>query len=541
MCVVPALLRVCCLCIPVVVSAQSPHFDVAAVAVSPRMNWVKTWSNSPSGGYLSGDRYEFRRVTMLDLIGEAWDTATSRVYEGPNWIDYDRFEIVAKTKRGTPSDVLRLMLRTLLEDRFGLEVRIGTHPVPGYRLIRTKGEPKLKSSGEAGAEGCRTGNRIRYGGGERVAEGSITCRGATMDAVAFALAKVLSTPLVTPVVNATGIEGTWDLDLNYTEPSGDVEARNTVIADAVGRLGLAIEKAEIPEPSVTVVRVNELPTPDLEGTATALPPRPSPEFEVASLKLQSDGIGPSVPLRAELGGRVSAHAMPPATLVQQAWNLFSYQQVVGLPKSFLGDSVSANITIVAKAPEGLLPDIPAEANNRARDILYTMLRSLLIDRYKMKFHFEQRTVDGIVLAAAGRTKLTPADPSGRTGCRQDGQQQGRASLIVRVSCHNITMAEFAEQLQSFDPGITFPAQDATGLKGAWDFTFSYDTLARLVLPGTRSDQPPSGDGVGNASDPTGSMSLLEALPRQLGLKVATRKRSAQVLVIDSMLEKPVEN
>jgi len=315
-----------------------------------------------------------------------------------------------------------------------------------------------------------------------------------------------------------------------------------VIADAVGRLGLAIEKTEILMPSVTVVRVTQPRQPESYGIPSELPPQPSPEFEVASLKLQTDGHGPTAPLRAEAGGRVLAHAMPPAVLFQQAWNLFSWHQIVGLPKSFVNvNSVTSNITIVAKAPDGLLPDSPAEANRWSRDVMYAMLKSLLIDRYQVRFHFEQRMVDSIVLTATGKHGLTPADPSGRTGCRQVGQEQGGAVLIVKISCRNMTMAQFVEQLPSFDPDITFPAQDETGLKGAWDFTFSYDTLARRLLPGTRSGEPTGGDGSDAASDPTGSMSLLEALPKQLGLRATTQKRPGRVLVVDSMLNKPVEN
>ena len=44
-----------------------------------------------------------------------------------------------------------------------------------------------------------------------------------------------------------------------------------------------------------------------------------------------------------------------------------------------------------------------------------------------------------------------------------------------------------------------------------------------------------------ASDPTGAMSLFDAMSRQLGLKLEQQKRPAQVLVIDSIQRTPTEN
>ena len=127
----------------------------------------------------------------------------------------------------------------------------------------------------------------------------------------------------------------------------------------------------------------------------------------------------------QAGGRVTASGMPPGILIEQAWNVPSYEQIVGLPKSFSG-SVAKNITIVAKAPEGWFPEAAATANGEARDMLYAMLRTLLIDRYKMTFHFEDRPVDALTLTA-NKPKMTKADPANRTGCKRE-VSYGRGGL-----------------------------------------------------------------------------------------------------------------
>jgi uncharacterized protein (TIGR03435 family) len=44
-----------------------------------------------------------------------------------------------------------------------------------------------------------------------------------------------------------------------------------------------------------------------------------------------------------------------------------------------------------------------------------------------------------------------------------------------------------------------------------------------------------------ASDPSGAITLFEAINKQLGLKLELQKRPVQVLVIDHVEPKPTEN
>lgn len=99
--------------------ATRPAFDIADVHLSPRADWAKTVDNWMQGGTLANDRYQFRRATMVDLIRAAYNiNLHDEVYGGPGWLDYDRFEVVAKTKPGTSPATLRLMLQNLLAERF---------------------------------------------------------------------------------------------------------------------------------------------------------------------------------------------------------------------------------------------------------------------------------------------------------------------------------------------------------------------------------------------------------------------------------------
>ncbi|MGH9645544.1 MAG: TIGR03435 family protein, partial [Bryobacteraceae bacterium] len=496
--------------------AARPSFDIADVHPSPRADWVKNSTHVVQGGYLSGDRYELRRATMLDMIKVAYNIDADKVYGGPSWLDYDRFEVVAKTAPGTSPETLRRMLQTLLADRFGLVAKPGTQPVPGYILSKAKGDLKLKPAGATGDAGCRSTVMVSLVSLGSPGERSILCHDVTMESFATTLGRALSSPVANfSVVNSTGLEGTWDLDLHYSEqPATATGSKHPLVADELAKLGLALELGTIPQPVLTVEKANELPSPNPPGAPAALPPRPQPEFEVATVRLANGESGGSRALLFQAGGRVTASGMPPGILIQQAWNLSSYEQIVGLPKSFSG-TIAHNITIVAKAPEGWFPAAPGTANAQARDMLYGMLRSLLIDRYKMTFHFEDRPTDAPTLTA-NKPKLTKADTANRTGCKRESQQQQGMALIVKLACRNITMQQFAEQMPSFDTGIWYPVEDATGLEGAWDFTLTFDALSRLGNLTGRGGPPPSDGAIAEASDPSGSVSFLDAVQKQLG-------------------------
>jgi uncharacterized protein (TIGR03435 family) len=176
--------------------------------------------------------------------------------------------------------------------------------------------------------------------------------------------------------------------------------------------------------------------------------------------------------------------------------------------------------IVAKAPIAI--------GNLGSDLSYrAMLRNLLVQRFKVVTHYEDRLVDVYTLVSA-KPKLKKADPSGRSGCKSNG-------LTVRVStivtCRNVTVAQVAEELERSMSIIPSGRRvvDASGIQGTWDFTLTY----RVV--------PPVNSVEGVASDPAGGVSLFEALEQQLGLKLEKAKRRMPVFVLDHIEENPTEN
>ena len=450
-------------------TAAKPAFDIADVHVSPRSEWVKNLDHNLQGGFLVGDRYELHRATLLDMIRIAYDVDADKIFGGPSWIDYDRFEVAAKTKPKTRQANLNAMLQSLLADRFHLVLKQDNQPVAGYVLSKGKGDLKLKPAADDSGPGyCQ--NLLPSLGGVR-GFNTIECRNITMDAFAPTLRGPGGG---LPVMNTTGLEGGWDFTLQY--PSQNIAAGQNPadLIEAVGKLGLKLESGKVPQPVLNVQSADEQPSANPPGITEALPPLPAPEFEVASLRLSGDEDHITTPLRIEPGGRIVAYGAPVGGLIRDAWQLPDSLDIVGIPKPFL-QGREHSVHVEAKAPANFV--LSPQNLYQAREVLNMMLRSLLIDRFKMKVHYEDRPMDTDTLIAL-KPKLTRADPANRTACaRQNKQQNG--TTMVTLTCHNMTMTQFAEQIRAYDIDIRYPVIDGTGLSGAWDFSFTYDALAGL--------------------------------------------------------------
>jgi uncharacterized protein (TIGR03435 family) len=503
------------------------------------------------GGFLSGNRYVLKQGSMVDLISTSYGVAAEKVLGGPNWMEFDRFDVIAKAPPGTPSATLKLMLQALLADRFKLRVHKDTRPMDAFVLKEGKGKPKLKEADGSGAPGCQTQTPPPEPG--KVPQITATCRNTTMEAFAESLHQMAGGYLTSPVVDATNIKGAWDFDIKWTPRGFIAQAGAISIFDAIDKeLGLKLEFSKYPLPVLVVDGVNERPTDNPPGIKQTLPPLPA-EFEVAALKASLPDTRPGG-RGFQPGGRIDFTAIPLSSLIGAAWdfNVFPGDEIAGAPKWVN----SAKFDLVAKAysaapttagssvQQSNVPDIDT-------DDLRFMLRNLLVDRLKMVVHYEDRPQTAYTLAAA-KPKLKLADPVNRTGCKTGAAPITKDSkpgpMLVQAVCHNMTMTQFAEQLQTIAGlYIRNPVIDASGIEGAWDFTLSFSPVPPVMNSGGGdggrggATPPPPGPGNGaapEAADPSTALSLFEAVERQLGMKLEMHKRPFPTLVIDHVEEKP---
>ena len=94
-----------------------------------------------------------KNVTLKELIAFTYRIQQFQISGGPRWIGSDRFDVEGKAEDPKADfDQLRLMLRSLFEDRFKLKVHRETKESPAYALVVGKGGPKIKLSRDQSPE-----------------------------------------------------------------------------------------------------------------------------------------------------------------------------------------------------------------------------------------------------------------------------------------------------------------------------------------------------------------------------------------------------
>jgi uncharacterized protein (TIGR03435 family) len=191
-----------------------------------------------------------------------------------------------------------------------------------------------------------------------------------------------------------------------------------------------------------------------------------------------------------------------------------------------------------------------------REQLPVMLRNLLEDRFRLKLRRTTREfpVYELTVAQGGTTlkenrdgdlqPMRPGDP--RLPPDQDGYprfppgKSGMASSVVNGLTHTAAQGEplsaLLFQLQAQLGTMTGPntyamgrVVDKTGLTGKYDFRFAY------------ASGSPIGGALALPIDPSAGPGFIDALERQLGLKLTRSMAPLEVLVIDHVERIPTED
>jgi uncharacterized protein (TIGR03435 family) len=517
-------------------------FEIADVHVAPPRRFPFM-----DGGALRGDRYIVHQATMVDLIAAAYGLDPSNVQGGPIWLETDRFDIIAKAPPTTSKDTIKLMLQSLLADRFKLVVHNGSAPMPAYVLTAGKSKPRLKEADDSGKSDCQYQEPPKDLAPGTVPYIAFSCHNTTMETFANDLHEWAGGYLTNPVVDSTGLKGAWDFDIKWTGRGqlSKAGADGISIFDAVDKqLGLKLDLQTAPRPVLIVDSVNQKPTPNRPDLEKVLPTPPPAQFEVATIKPSK----PDTESRGRINGdQVNLQATNLKFMITFAWDLNPNdpEELVGAPKWLDTDKFD----ILAKVSSDVQMDAGPNGLRIAIEDLRQMLRAILIDRFRMQVHMEDRPVNAYTLIAVN-PKLKKADPLSRTRCKEgpgpDGKDPRIANPVLNrlLTCQNMTMAQIGDELQRVAAGYIYsPVLDGTGIKGSWDFTLSFSS-ADLTQARAAGSPAPASDGssaASTASDPSGAVSLFDAVNRQLGLKLEKQRRPSPVLVIDHIEEKPTEN
>lgn len=248
-----------------IVFAQRLEFEVASVKHTP--------NNGPFGSdpRRSGDRFTMHGAQLYTIIYYAYHLRGNYQLVGDLGYgsdEWNSFDIDARVGHDATDDQVRLMVQSLLADRFDLKLHRETRELQEYLVTIAKGGPKLRSASEkpmevriedrhfsqpkstCGVSGWREGDHL-------------VCHAATIEQILAAA----SGEFKAPVADRTGLTGTYDVNVLYMPDSRkmlpDTESLATIgpsLADAFqAELGLKVEKGKGPVEVIVVDHFEKKP------------------------------------------------------------------------------------------------------------------------------------------------------------------------------------------------------------------------------------------------------------------------------------------
>lgn len=127
-------------------SETLPSFEVASIKPAAPMQAGRIMVRMSGGpGTPDPGQMTYTNVSLKNVLTNAYNVKGYQI-QGPDWLDSARFDITAKVPLGTTKEQFRLMLQSLLAERFKLTLHHATKDMPMYALVVAKGGSKLKES-----------------------------------------------------------------------------------------------------------------------------------------------------------------------------------------------------------------------------------------------------------------------------------------------------------------------------------------------------------------------------------------------------------
>jgi uncharacterized protein (TIGR03435 family) len=225
--------------------AEAERFEVASIRPDSTNDGRPSVEMTPGGGLRA------THVTLKTLIEMAYEIRPEQLSGGDGWTDSEQFTVIAKGPEGASSlsaaeqkSLNQRCLQTLLRERFRLELKRDTQPAFGYVLTVDKKGPKLTVANDPAVHKLHQLGRWK-----------VRAQGIDMPT----LAAFLGVHLQTTVVDQTGLEGRYDLELDWTPdpmPSS-VESLNglpeeTLIPAVREQFGLKLESKKVASAQYTI-------------------------------------------------------------------------------------------------------------------------------------------------------------------------------------------------------------------------------------------------------------------------------------------------
>jgi uncharacterized protein (TIGR03435 family) len=220
-------------------------FEVASVRENKSASSVSSTSGPRPG------RFTIVNKPLRFIVLEAFGLLDHQLIGAPEWTHTIAYDITATFAEGSVSERdWRPMLQRLLADRFGLVFHRETREVPSYDLVLSRkdgvlGKQLMRTDGNCDEPSACT---------LLVNRQSLTARTQPIQKITPALQSLTGRP----VVDRTGLTGTFDIDLKWSVTGDDGPSIFTALQE---QLGLKLEPSKSPF-EVVVIDSVQRPTPD---------------------------------------------------------------------------------------------------------------------------------------------------------------------------------------------------------------------------------------------------------------------------------------
>lgn len=249
------------------VALAQPRFEVASVKAAPAVASGSVAMSCTGGpGSLSPGRLTCSHAALAMLVVTAYDIPFYRL-KSPDWMLWGGssggYDIAATVPEGTTKEQYRIMLQSLLAERFHLQVHHEMRENPQYSLVAGRGGPKLTRSVGVLENGTRRMAVESVDGKIRLTAKHMSMR---------ALAGYLETQTLSPTADNTGLNGEYDFILEFSpDPRWRGLVESPSIADYTkdaqnlfsalqDQLHLKLETTKAPLDFLIVDHADKLPT-----------------------------------------------------------------------------------------------------------------------------------------------------------------------------------------------------------------------------------------------------------------------------------------
>ncbi len=196
------------------------------------------------------DKFSTHSETINEIIRFAYNIKSDRQLSGgPSWVGSDKYDIEAKEDEATAKQLktlpmrehnnqIRLMVQTILADRFKLKVSHAAKELPLYALVVAKDGPKMEEKPSVPASGIAAPPFIQY-----TRPGQLTGTNIGVGLLADVLSR--QPELGRLVVDETGLKGNYNWILRWKP-----EQIDTVFRAANGTLLPHVPPPDISGPSI---------------------------------------------------------------------------------------------------------------------------------------------------------------------------------------------------------------------------------------------------------------------------------------------------